>query len=76
MKLPSKVTAYKDSTISKFPIVLTKIQQNDYPISILFEELKGLITIEDYIDVLDSLFILGQITLEKEILHYVKRDTI
>ena len=75
MKFPNKVTSYKDSTLSKFPIVLGKIKIKDYPVSILYKELEDKITLQDFIDVLDCLFVLNQITLRKEIIHYVKRDT-
>lgn len=75
MKFPNKVTSYKDSTLSKFPIILGKIKTKDYPVSILYKELEDKITLQDFIDVLDCLFVLNQITLRKEIIHYVKRDT-
>lgn len=75
MKLPNKVTSFKDSTLAKFPIVLAKIKKKDYPVTLLFKELEDKITLQDYIDVLDCLFALDQITLRKEIIHYVKRDT-
>jgi hypothetical protein len=75
MKLPNKVTSFKNSTLAKFPIVLVEIKKKDYPVSILYKELEDKITLQDFIDVLDCLFALGQITLRKEIIHYVKRDT-
>lgn len=75
MKLPSKVTSFKDSTLAKFPIILNKIKSKDYPVTILYEELSDKISLQDYIDVLDCLFALKQITLKKEIIHYVKRNT-
>ena len=56
MKLPNKVTSYKESTLSKFPIVLNKIKNKDYPVTILFQELEDKITLQDFIDVLDCLF--------------------
>ncbi len=75
MRLPSKVTSFKDSTLAKFPIILNKIKNKDYPVTILYEELSDKISLQDYIDVLDCLFALKQITLKKEIIHYVKRNT-
>lgn len=75
MRLPSKVTSFKDSTLAKFPIVLNKIKTKDYPVAILYEEICDKISLQDYIDVLDCLFALKQITLKKEIIHYVKRNT-
>ena len=76
MKLPNKVTSYKESTLSKFPIVLNKLKNKDYPVATLYQELEDKITLQDFIDVLDCLFALKQITLRKEIIHYVKRDSI
>ena len=29
MKIPSKVTPYKESTIAKFPVILSLLEQND-----------------------------------------------
>ena len=40
MKLPNKVTSYKESTLSKFPIVLNKIKNKDYPVATLYQELE------------------------------------
>ncbi len=76
MKLPSKVTSYKESIIARFPIILTKIKERDFAVSTLYDVLKDKITLDDYVDVLDCLYVLGQITLRKEIIHYVKRDSI
>lgn len=76
MKLPSKVTSYKESIIARFPIILNKIKEKDYPVATLYDALKDKITLDDYVDVLVCLYVLGQITLRKEIIHYVKRDAI
>lgn len=75
MRFPSKVTSFNDSILSKFPIILNKLKLKDYPVTLLYEELQKEITIEDFVDVLDCLFALEQITLKKEIIHYVKRNT-
>lgn len=76
MKLPSKVTSYKESTISKFPIILKLLKEKDYTVSSLYTKIKNKISINDYVDVLICLYILNQITLKKEFIHYVKKDTI
>lgn len=75
MRFPSKVTSY-NSIISKFPIVLNEIKTQDYTVSGLYNKLYKKIKIRDFIDVLDCLYILGEVTLNKGVIHYVKRNTI
>ena len=67
MKLPSKVTSYKESTISKFPIILKLLKEKDYTVSSLYTKIKNKISINDYVDVLICLYILNQITLKKKV---------
>lgn len=76
MKFPSKVTSYNNSIISKFPIVLNEIKTQDYSVSGLYNKLYKKIKIRDFIDVLDCLYVLGEVTLNKGVIHYVKRNTI
>ena len=52
MKLPSKVTSYKESTISKFPIILKLLKEKDYTVSSLYTKIKNKISINDNVDVL------------------------
>lgn len=77
MRLPSKVTPYKKSTLSKFPIVISVLQQQDMSPIELFSKVKGKgIDMADFVEILDCLYMLGTVELyaEKEVLHYVKRD--
>ena len=74
MKYPSKVTPYKDSTISKLPILLKLLSESDYTILSLFDKVRQKMTLKEYKDSLDCLFILGKITLKQEIIHYVDRN--
>ena len=77
MRLPSKVTPYKKSTLSKFPVVISVLQQQDMSPIELFSKVKGKgIDMADYVEILDCLYMLGTVELyaEKEVLHYVKRD--
>lgn len=74
MKYPNKVTPYKDSTISKLPILLKFLNDGDYTVLSLFEKVKNKMTIREYEDSLDCLFILGKITLTEEVIHYVDRN--
>lgn len=76
MKFPSKVTPYNESVISKFPIVLEELQAHDQTVSGLYYKVCKKIKIQDYIDTLDCLYVLGEITLNKEVIHYVKRNSI
>lgn len=76
MKFPSKVTSYNNSIISKFPIVLNEIKTQDYSVSGLYNKLYKKIKIRDFIDVLDCLYVLGEVTLNKGVIHYVKRNTV
>lgn len=71
MKFPNKVTPYKNSILHKLPLLLGFLKEKDYTISSLYEKLNGKITAREYIDALDCLFILGKISLNKEVLHYV-----
>lgn len=76
MKFPSKVTPYGESVISKFPIVLGELQARDQTVSGLYYKVRKKIKIQDFIDTLDCLYVLGEITLNKEVIHYVKRNSI
>ena len=72
MKLPNKVTTYQESTLSKFPIILDKLKLHDYLIPSLYKEVKNKMSIRDFHDALVCLYALGEITIQKEYLHYVK----
>lgn len=75
MLLPNKVICYNKSVISKFPIVLSVLEVNSCYINELYFELKNcFVDINEYIDVLDSLFALGKIDIENNTrrLYYVK----
>ncbi len=74
MRYPNKVTPYKDSTISKLPILLKLLNDSDYTVLSLFEKVKTKMTIKEYEDSLDCLFLLEKITLNEEVIHYVDRD--
>lgn len=76
MKLPNKVTSFKESILSKIPLILKPLQTKDYPVIVLYEAVQEKVTVQEYIDILDCLYALNQITLRKEIIHYVKRNTI
>ena len=74
MKFPNKVNSYKNSVFPLLPMVLKLLSVRDYTVDSLYEKLKTNMTISEYIDALDCLYAMGQLTLNKEVLHYVKRN--
>jgi len=76
MRFPSKITTYKESILSKLHIVLEPLKIKDYSVLNLFNELSKKIALKDYIDILLCLYVLNEITLNKEVIHYAKRNTV
>ena len=75
MKLPSKVTSYKESVISKFPIVLESLSySNETPRQLYEKEKPTFNDINEYMEVLDALFLLGKVGYDDVLgeLYYVK----
>lgn len=65
MSLPSKVTPYKKSTISKFPVFLAIIKQGPVSPAELYNRTKTLLSgVPEYIEILDELYALGCIKLD------------
>lgn len=63
MKFPNKVIRYNESVISKFPIILNFINNNEPTVFELFNSVRKYIEdVTDFIDILDCLFALGKIT--------------
>ena len=74
MKLPNKVITYKESTISKFPAILSCLKEQDMSLALLYKKIKSKVDdIGEYIDILDCLYALGKIELVEHlgVLHYV-----
>lgn len=72
MKFPSKVTTYKESTISLFPVILTYLEKGDMMPSDLYKKMKNKVSgIQEFLEILDSLYALNKIELVGEVLHYV-----
>ena len=76
MKFPNKVTPYNKSILPKLPILLTFLREKDYTVTTLYDNVKEKMSVNEYIDALDCLYALGNITMNKEVLHYVERNTI
>ncbi len=74
MRLPSKITSYSESVISKFPPILLVLQNADAGAFALYEAtMKHFSDIEEFLDTLDCLFALQRIRYdaEREVLCYV-----
>ncbi|NLJ19454.1 ABC-three component system middle component 7 [Globicatella sulfidifaciens] len=83
MRLPNKVTPFKSSVISLFPIILNTLIQNDMSPKDLLEITKSKTyknekSLADFLSALDCLFALGKIELTKEggMLKYVNHDSV
>jgi hypothetical protein len=75
MKLPNKFITYKESIISKFPLVLEELKDYDLSISDLYKKIrKNIDGVQEYLDILDCLYALNKITLIEEVVHYVKTN--
>lgn len=74
MRLPSKITSYCESVISKFPPVLSALQDADTEVLALYETtMKHFSSVEEFMDTLDCLFALQRIRYDadREVLCYV-----
>ena len=74
MRQPSKITSYSESVISKFPPILSVLENNDIRTFALYEAtMKYFDSIEEFLDTLDCLFALRKIRydVEREVLCYV-----
>lgn len=77
MKLPSKVTPFKESIIAKFVPVLEKLKSGPLSLSELYKAVKTKVnSVSEFMEILNCLFILGKIELDEyeEVVHYVKND--
>lgn len=73
MKFPSKVTPYKESTIAKFPVVLSIIESNNMTPNELFEQVRKskIKDVVEFVEVLDCLYAMNKINIKEGVLHYV-----
>ncbi|WP_443741003.1 ABC-three component system middle component 7 [Treponema berlinense] len=66
MLLPNKMIPYSDSVISKFSVVLTELQKKSQNIHELYKKhKKEFESIQNYIEVLNCLFALNKIQIDK-----------
>lgn len=77
MKLPSKVTPFKESIVAKFIPVLDNLKIGPLSPSDLYKAVKTKVNdLSEFMEILDCLFILEKIKLDEheEVIHYVKDD--
>lgn len=73
MKLPNKIISYKESVLSRFPLVLSVLSENPVGVYDLFELTKDSFTdIEEYMDTIECLYALKKVTFydESGVLYY------
>ena len=72
MKMPNKVTPYKESSIAKFPIVLALLEKEDMTPSELFSKVKKnkIQNIDEFVEIIDCLYAMHKIGIDGEVLHY------
>lgn len=73
MKMPSKVTPYKESIIAKFPVILTILEKEDLSPTELYGKVRKskIKDITEFVEVLECLYAMNKIELRKEVLYYV-----
>ena len=73
MKMPSKVTPYKESIIAKFPVILTILEKEDLSPTELYGKVRKskIKDITEFVEVMECLYAMNKIELRKEVLHYV-----
>ena len=77
MRLPSKVTPYRKSVLSKFPAVVKALQQGDIRPGDLYQKVKrNGIDMADFIGILDALYLLEKVEFlpGKGMLHYAEEN--
>lgn len=68
MQLPNKVTSYKFSILSRFPIVLSILEEESLSPERLYSKVKNKIDINEFLEVLDCLFVLGRIDFDNDLM--------
>lgn len=72
MKMPNKVTPYKESSIAKFPVVLALLEKKDMTPSELLSKVKKnrIQNIDEFVEIIDCLYAMNKIEINGEVLHY------
>lgn len=67
MRLPNKIISYRESSISKYTLVLDVLKNGPKGVLELYRETEGKIgSIDEYVEVLDGLYALFAIEFEPE----------
>ena len=76
MKLPIKITSYSECSISKFPLILKTLREEEKsPVELYSKAKSEKMSISEFVEVSDGLYALGKIDLNEEgKLYYVTRD--
>ncbi len=72
MRFPSKATPYKDSSIAKFPSVLSLLSKTDMSPNEMYSKLSKskVRDIGEFVDILDCLYAMGKLEIREGLLHY------
>lgn len=74
MRLPSKVTAFRDSSIAMYPTILSElVRKDESPYELYIAVGEKFESIADFLEVVDELYALGKVKLieSRGLLHYV-----
>ena len=74
MLLPNKLFSYEESILSRFPVMLSVLEEKPMRVSELYKKMNDYVeSVNDFIEILDCLYALGQIELDGEegVLKYV-----
>lgn len=73
MKMPNKVTPYKESSIAKFLVILAFLEKKDMTPSELFSRVKKdkIQNIDEFVEIIDCLYAMHKIEIDGEVLRYV-----
>ena len=73
MKMPNKVTPYKERSIAKFPVILAFLEKEDMTPSELFSRVKKdkIQNIDEFVEIIDCLYAMHKIEIDGEVLRYV-----
>lgn len=77
MRFPSKTTTYSGSVLSKFPIMLDLLVEQDMiPVELYKTTRTKVEDVGEFLEIVDCLYLLGKIELvpDREVLRYVASD--